>query len=265
VKSDTLRTMPAAFDQMAERYDADFTASALGRVLRARAWERFDSAFAGRASLLELGCGTGEDAIHLARLGARVLATDASPEMIHVARHKAERAGVADRIRFLATPMESLAEVLGEEIFDGAYSNFGAVNCVADLTALARLLAHRLAPGSPLVFVAMGRFVPWEWGWYLAHGDPARAFRRLKSGGVEWRGMTIRYPTPRALRRAMAPHFDARRSSALGFVLPPSYAGAWLDRAPRALRLLSGLDRLTRRFTAVFADHFIFEAESVHA
>ena len=57
-----LQREPAAFDSIAEGYDAEFTASALGRVLRPMVWERFAACFAHRSSLLELGCGTGEDA-----------------------------------------------------------------------------------------------------------------------------------------------------------------------------------------------------------
>jgi hypothetical protein len=86
--------------------------------------------------------------------------------MIDCARRKAEAAGVADRIRFQVVPMESLSAVLGTEVFDGVYSNFGAVNCAPDLAALAGVLAPRLAPNAPLIWVIMGRFVPWEMGWY---------------------------------------------------------------------------------------------------
>ena len=43
--------------------------------------------------VLELNCGTGEDAVHLARRGVRVLATDNSPRMLAAARSKIARAG----------------------------------------------------------------------------------------------------------------------------------------------------------------------------
>src|SRR3954469_5333681 len=99
--------MPA-FDGLARGYDAQFTSTALGRTLRAMAWHHFERSFAGREYLLDIGCGTGEDAIHLATLGHRVVATDASLQMVRLATHKAERAGVGNRIRFLWLPMEKL-------------------------------------------------------------------------------------------------------------------------------------------------------------
>jgi SAM-dependent methyltransferase len=247
------------FDEMAGEYDELFTHTACAAVLRERVWSRLAKNFAGRERLLELGCGTGEDAIHLARAGHRVHATDASEEMIRVARLKAAKAGVADRIEFHVMPMEAMATLPREQRFDGVFSNFGAINCVADLSVLARSLAGRLTEGAPLVFVAMGRYVPWEWAWYLARGDRARAFRRLRPDGVTWRGLRVRYPTPTTLAADLRQCFEVRRCSALGFVLPPSYAAGWLDRSPRMLALLRGLECATARVTAGLADHFVIE------
>ena len=258
----TVQSQPAAFDSMAADYDAQFTASALGRVLRPMVWDRFAACFAPGSSLLELGCGTGEDAIHLAASGHRVMATDASPRMIDCARRKAEAAGVADRIRFEVVPMESLSSALGTEVFDGVYSNFGAVNCAADLAALAGSLAPRLAPDAPLVWVVMGRFDPWEMGWYLVRGDARRAFRRLSRAGSEWRGLTIHYPTPRDCARMLEPHFTVNTARPLGAVLPPSYAASWLERAPRLRAWLARLERalFEQARGAGLGDHYVLEA-----
>jgi SAM-dependent methyltransferase len=253
------------FDPMAAEYDANFTHTACAVALREAVWSRLTGLFANRESLLELGCGTGEDAIHLARAGHRVFATDASEEMIRVARLKAQSAGVAERIEFQVLPMESLHTLPRERRFDGVFSNFGAVNCVADLPRLAAALAARLCDRAPLLFVAMGRHVPWEWAWFLARGDRRSAFRRLRAGGASWRGLHIHYPTPAQLARSLAPYFQARRSSGLGFALPPSYAAGWLEDSPRMLALLRGIDRITSRVSARWADHYLLEATRLPA
>jgi len=253
-----LHTTP--FDELAGDYDSSFTHSACGRNLRARVWERATRLFVGRERILELGCGTGEDAVHLARAGHHVVATDASTEMISVARLKAAAAGVASRIDFRVLPIESLDQLGCDVRFDAVFSNFGAINCVADIPRMARTLGKFLLPGAPLLFIVMGRHVPWEWAWYLARGDRARAFRRLDRNGVAWRGLTVRYPTPRELARELAPTFTTRRHAALGFALPPSYAAGWLDRAPRSLAVLSVIERAFARVTAGLADHFLIEA-----
>jgi SAM-dependent methyltransferase len=247
------------FDELASEYDRSFTRSACGLALRAIVWERLPVVFGTRHCILEIGCGTGEDAVRLARAGHRVVATDASEEMIRIARLKAISAGCADRIEFHAMPIEALHTLPREQRFDGVFSNFGAINCVADVGRLAHSLASRLHHGAPLMFVVMGRYVPWEWAWYLARGDRQRAFRRLRREGAPWRGLTIQYPTPSRLTQLLAPMFETRRRTALGFILPPSYAAQWLDSRPRWLAALAAAERALQHVTAGLADHYIFE------
>jgi len=255
---------PAAFDDLAAAYDAVFTASALGQSLRALTWERLDTALAGSGRILEIGCGTGEDAVRLALCGADVLATDPSPAMLQVAAEKARRMGCAQQIEFRCLPMERVGELAGE-LFDGVWSNFGAINCVSKLDAAVAELAPLVLPGAPLAWVVMGRHVPWEWAWFLARGDRHKAFRRHQAGGAVWQGMRIAYPTPAELERTLSPHFAATRCAALGFALPPTYASGWLERRPRILAALRQVERAAQRWQplASFADHYIFEARRV--
>lgn len=79
-------TTTPAFDTVAHDYDAEFTDQLLGRWLRECVWKH--TPFTAPMYILELGCGTGEDARHFARMGISVLATDASTEMIAVAQAK---------------------------------------------------------------------------------------------------------------------------------------------------------------------------------
>jgi SAM-dependent methyltransferase len=260
-----------AFDALAADYDATFTHTPLGEALRAFVWARLDDRLRDCRYVLELGCGTGEDAVHLARKGIAVRAIDSSAAMIRVAREKAKHSGCAQRIDFRCESLESYST--GAEpthasgasespLFDGVVSNFGALNCVPDLSQLAKNIAARVVTGSPLIWVIMGRHVPWEWLWYASRGDLAKARRRLKAGGVSWRGMEIRYPTPSDIVALLRPYFAINRVAPLGIALPPSYAAAWLNRSPRGLRMLTWLEKQAQRsaFLARLSDHFIVEA-----
>jgi ubiquinone/menaquinone biosynthesis C-methylase UbiE len=251
-----------AFDDLAARYDATFTGTVLGRALRELVWSRLDDAFRSCRRLIELGCGTGEDALRLARRGTRVVAIDASPAMIEVAREKALSGGCADRIEFHCAAMEDFVVALEERSFDGVLSNFGAVNCIRDLPALVAGVARALAPGGRLLWVIMGKHVPWEWVWYLLRGRWRKAWRRLTPGGANWRGVTIFYPAPGDMARLLSPLFTVDRVSPLGFALPPSYAAAWLERSPRAVALLGRLEGRVQNCSALasLSDHYIIEA-----
>src|SRR6478735_6450842 len=88
----------APFDGMAADYDRSFTASSIGQRMRAVVWHRLATAFRSGERVLELNCGTGEDAVHLGSRGVRVLATDTSELMIEKARIKVAAAGLAEQI-----------------------------------------------------------------------------------------------------------------------------------------------------------------------
>ncbi len=251
-----------AFDDMAGTYDATFTNTKVGRALREIVWSRLEQVWRPGQCVLELGCGTGEDAVRLAGSGVRVVATDPASRMIQMAQRKALMAKCAERIEFRCVAMEDIDSFPDGEVFDGVLSNFGAINCVRDLPTLVADVAKRLGPGAPLLWVAMGRHAPWEWFWYLMRGEWRNAWRRLRPGGVQWRGMTISYPTPAEMRSLLRPYFTITRLAPLGVALPPGYAAAWLDRSPWVMTVLTRLERWAQRSgrLASCSDHFIVEA-----
>lgn len=251
-----------AFDALAADYDAAFSETPLGSALRSLVWTRLDVVFRDATAVLDLGCGTGEDALHLAARGKRVLALDASSAMVDRAREKARARGLGSRAQFQCLPMQDLKDALNGEVFDGALSNFGALNCVEDLQSLLAALAERVRPGGRLLFVPMGRYVPWEWAWYLLRGEPGKAWRRLRRERLRWRGITLGYPTPKEITAVLAPHFRIDRVRPLGFALPPSYAGGWLSRSPRLFATLKRLEQAGQSCSllASCSDHYIVEA-----
>ena len=110
------------------------------------------------------------------------------------------------------------------------------------------MVARSIVSLSPaFVEVVGGRHAPWEWLWYLLRGDWRKAGRRLRAGGAAWRGLTILYPTPSQVTGLLKPYFSIQRVTGLGIALPPSYAAGWLERSPRTLRALAGLERLAQR------------------
>ena len=278
------------FDAMAADYDVAFARSAIGTRMRRAVWRQLDAHFRPGDRLLEVGCGTGEDALYLAQRGIQVLATDVSQRMIAVAQAKTLAAGLDHAIATACFNIEDLARfgkdketrrqgdketrdryvqhaphlpISLQSPYDGLLSNFGALNCVADLPGVLAGMASLLRPGGVALLCVMGPLVPWEWAWYLGRGQPAKALRRLRPGGVQWRGLTIRYPSIGTLLRACAPHFRPLRGTAIGALLPPSYVEPWAKEHPL---LLHALDRIERRFERAWplpwlADHYLIELE----
>lgn len=254
-----------AFDGLAERYDAVFTDSAMGQLLRQRVWRACDEVFLPGSQVLDLGAGTGADARYLAGQGLRVHALDASLAMARLTQAKVMAAGLSARVTVEARRIEDLGDLAGGALFDGALSDFGALNCVADLPALAGALARLLRPGAPLVTVVMGPFCAWELAWFAAHGQPRAALRRWPRGGrparVAGRPLTVHYPSPRALALAFAPWFHLRRRWGLGVALPTSEAAAWVEARPRMARWLTWLEDRSAALPAAawIADHHVTE------
>ncbi len=211
-----------AFDALAARYDQLWTHTAAGRTQRRAVWKVLETLFRPGDRVLDLGCGTGEDALRLARRGLYVHAVDAAPHMIRLVRERA----AAERLTLDTTVLaaEELKRLPGEASFDGALADFGVLNCVEDLRALAMNLAGLIRPGGKLVVVPMGRFCLWEALWYLARRDFQRAFRRLKRGPVPTSlGFPVYYRSVAETARIHEPWFRLERWSGVGVLAPPSY------------------------------------------
>jgi ubiquinone/menaquinone biosynthesis C-methylase UbiE len=234
-----------AFDAVAWRYDELWTCSTVGRLQRDAVWRRLDTLFQTGDELLDLGCGTGEDAIHLEALGAKVFAIDASPEMVRVARTRGANASVLS--------IEDLAHIKGH--FDGVVSNFGALNCVGNLKAVSASLAKLVLPGRYLAVCVLGRFCLWETLWYLLTGHPRKAFRRLRAESVSRSlGVRVRHFSIRELQRTLSPHFTLVEWRGIGLSVPPSYVSAFPEWV---LRVFGAIDRCVAHWPLfrALADH----------
>lgn len=254
-----------AFDAIADIFDDRFTpwlsVAAQRRAVRAE----LAHAFPLGARVVEIGGGTGDDARWLAERGCEVLLTDASPAMIRVAAAKLAgvrgiRTEVAAAEAFDALATRRLAQ--GLPLFDGACSNFAALNCVTDLAPFARGLARLVRPGGRVLLVLFGTACPGEIVVEALRRRPANMLRRLARGDVparlNGRAFTVRYHRGRALTRAMAPWFAPRGRKGIGVFVPPSAAEPWISRHPRLLGGLEALDRALATPLAVFGDHVLY-------
>jgi ubiquinone/menaquinone biosynthesis C-methylase UbiE len=222
-------TASAPFDRVAAIYDALWTGTETGRAQREIVWRAIDSLFKPGDEILDVGCGTGEDAVHLGRRGVRVSAIDASSEMVHIA---ASRGVAATQLT-----VQELSRIHAQ--YDGALSDFGPLNCIADLRGAAESMAQLVRPQGHVVVCLLNRTCIWEMVWFGLRLQLRKAFRRLGRGAVQSSlGVVVYYPSSRDVRRAFRRDFELIGSTGAGVFVPPSYVhlsartmrrAAWLD------------------------------------
>jgi len=208
---------PAAyFDRLAPRYDEVWTNTQTGRLQRDAVWSQIDPLIRRGDRILDLGCGTGEDALHLAELGGQVLGVDASPEMVRVARQRGSNA------RLL--PIEGIH--IFAVAFDLVLSNFGGLNCIRDLSTLRVTLTRLVRPGGHLALCLMSRFCLWESTYYAFCGQFRKAARRWGGEATASGGLHVYYPSAKQVRTALSPDFSLIADVGIGVFLPRSFVDA---------------------------------------
>jgi ubiquinone/menaquinone biosynthesis C-methylase UbiE len=266
-------TQPQAglvFDQMAAEYDEVFTRSMIGRAQRDAVWSALTRIFRSGDHVLELNCGTGEDALFLAQRAVAVTACDASQQMIQVASNRLRTEYPAAPIQFNLLSTERLCELQPAATFDGAFSNFSGLNCVTDLKQAAEDLAALLPPDAPLVVCLSTRFCAWEIIWFVLHGKFRKAFRRCPGRATAKVGeftIDVYYPTLRRLRQLFSPSFALRSCMGVGITVPPSYVESWIRSYPKLLGILRSVDKIISPLPVfrVIGDHMLLHFERVQA
>lgn len=165
------------YDMMAESYDQVEGRNAISERVRRTTLSVAIRQFRSGDRILELGCGTGRDAVALAKQGVNVVATDVSPEMVSATRHRAEREGIAGNVTAIATTAANAAAAGGP--YDGVYSNGAVLNLEPDLARVARGLGQTVRPGGLAVLTFANRVSLFELLLYPLVLRPRKAFRKL--------------------------------------------------------------------------------------
>lgn len=241
----------------ASSYDEHFTHRLLGQWLRQRVWEKMDHWLNNASHLLDLGCGTGEDAARFLRQGRSVVGVDISPAMLEQAANKAKAENLNISLHCLS--LDRLDQLATPKLFDGAYCNFGAINCCRNPRFLAQEVALRLRPQARLIIVAMGPFCLLETLAHLARGSWKKAWQRRGKGGT----IPLRYDWHVSLKQLLGAHFRTLHVSALGAALPPTDFAHWIERFSKSARILAKVDRMVSCWPLApyMSDHYLLVAE----
>lgn len=192
--------------------------------MRGVLWDRYERLFKPGQTVLDIGCGTGIDAVYLAWIGICVIGIDASPTMIAEARAKVSD-WFNDRIVFRVMDATEIGS-LPEGSVDGIISAFASLNTVDDVAGFGAAAARLLKPGGTMLLHLLNRWSLWEWMGLIRTGrfDEARRLGRNQERNFNISGRPVRhrlYHARDAYTRCFAAHFRLRRAYGLGILRPP--------------------------------------------
>jgi ubiquinone/menaquinone biosynthesis C-methylase UbiE len=252
----------SSFDKIAKHYDERDNANEILQWMRGIVQNIYLKNFNKSSHILEINCGTGEDALFLAKQGINVLATDISSKMVEIAQKKANNAHLDDKIKTVVYSFEKL-NLIEESNLNGVVSNFGGLNCINDFEKLQQDLAKIIVPGGKFIAVVMNKFCPWEIFYYILKLDFKKAFRRFSKKGInaELNGEKVKtfYFFPKEFGYKFCNNFELEKIYSLAYFTPPPYLIGIYRRLKPIVKFFMKLDEFTKGIFPFnrIGDHFI--------
>lgn len=257
--------MSEVFDAVASQYDKEFTYTAIGKYQRNTVWEYLEKNLAENLNVLELSCGTGEDAIHLAQNGHQVIATDIAEAMVKLTQKKAKTHNLENKIKAVKSSAQEIESLSFDNDFDLVFSNFGGLNCLnsKELSTLSENMNAIMKPNASFIAVMMSDFCLWETAYFLAKRKVNEAFRRRKKEGVMANvgseKIKTYYYSPANFYKFFQSDFEWVKSVAVGAAIPPSYLEPFFQKRPKYLEILNKIERKINYWKpmAAISDHYL--------
>lgn len=252
------------FDIHAQNYDTVFTHSAIGKAQRERVYKYLEKKLATdkKLHILEVNCGTGEDAHHIFKQGHHIIATDISEKMVAVASDK------YPEITFRALDITQINDTTFDQKFDLIFSNFGGLNCLSgqQLQGFLALSKSLLTSKGEVIMVIMPKYTLWERFYFLLKLQFRNAFRRNTKKAIHANVEGIQVPTwyynPKDVIAFAKAYTKPTTIKPIGIAIPPSYLEPYFKNKPRFMKLLITLESWFQHpFWAKYADHFLISFE----
>lgn len=250
--------MKADFDIAAKNYDNHFTYSEIGKMQRNLVYKNVAKQLKNCTKILEVNCGTGEDAVWLAKQKFQVTATDISEEMIKVAQTKI----TTGNLNFKVLNLTNISQL--NESFEVIFSNFGGFNCLhkPELVGFFNSATKTLSKNGKVILVIMPKNTLWEQFYFLCKWDKKNAFRRKKEvvfANVDGEKVATYYYNPKEIVLLAGTNFKVVTVKPIGFFVPPSYLEPFFKNKKWLLKGLHFLENRIKNWSllAKFADHYI--------
>ncbi|MBF6641192.1 methyltransferase domain-containing protein [Flavobacterium sp. J49] len=249
--------MEASFDKAALNYDETFTNTEIGKMQRALVYAQLSKHLTSVQNILEINCGTGEDAIWFAKQNFKITATDISPQMIEVAKNKAN-------LNFKVADINSITKTFEGSTFDLLFSNFGGLNCLSktELENFFTNIDSILSEKGKLALVIMPKNTLWERFYFLAKAQVKNISRRKKESviaHVDGENVTTYYYNPKDIVNLAKANFETVAVKPIGFFIPPSYLDGFFKNKKGFLGFLNRMEQGIKNISwlSKYADHYL--------
>jgi SAM-dependent methyltransferase len=260
------------YDILAPLYDGDIGSNLIGNRMRSLFRDALRETFRPGQHVFEIGCGTGIEALWLARQGLDVVATDVSQRMLDRVQLKAHTEGLAERIhcrKLAAREIGALAEEFGRESFDGGYCHAGALNMEPAIFHVPPQVRALIKRRGAFVCSVINKTSLFEVLFYSLILRPRKAFRRMgnvvpipiaRVGPLKEYVIPARFYSPRDIAQIFQDGFTLENARALEVFLPPSNLTNIYERFGVAFRPIELLENRLSRFWPVntWGHHTLF-------
>ncbi len=239
----SFETVAEAYNRNADKYDEFIENNPNLQRMRQKVYAHVTTLLPQGSRILDLACGTGTDAFWFAQHGYTVHGVDISDGMLQRAQEKAKQLGLESRATFEHLSYTELNR-LEKNQFDCTFSNFGGLNCVADLKLVAAEVRPLLKPGARVIWALMPPFCLWESA-MLLRGRFKLATRRFSGKSTVYKeglNYPVYYYKPIQVAQAWGSDFQFESVRALSVITPPATNKDFALKRPRMFALLSKLD-----------------------
>jgi len=238
-----------AFDSASEEYDVTISRNFINTLIRQRSLEALYRLLRKDDVVLEIGAGTGAEAVQVARRVARVVATDISPSMVDLLRRKAAARRMSEKMdaaRVAAADISEVKNILPGGRVRVVYSFNGALNCEPRLAEFAAELASLVVPGGYFVCSVRNTLCLAEILTYAAllrySGMVKRKIQPMMVSVGE-ADIPSTYYSVGGFLGFFRRDFEVESIIGLPAILPPAYLNDYYVRARRVLRVLEEADK----------------------
>jgi ubiquinone/menaquinone biosynthesis C-methylase UbiE len=253
------------FSKISNQYESLEKTSSLINWMRKRVQNHLERQLKPNSKILEINCGSGIDAVYLAKKGHQIFATDIADGMINHVNDKIKIYNLQQNLSCKKLSYLDL-NILNTKKFDHIFSNFGGLNCSNknELNQVFNSFNNLLLPNGKITLVIMPKICIWEF--LRIFKFDRTAFRRLNKNGViaNIEGEKVRtfYHSANQIKQMLSNNFTKFNIENISFIGPTGNKVNFPKKYPILFKILKNLDYLSNKipFLQGYGDYYIISA-----